>query len=95
MSEKARDGSLSDRSISSQLPYESIADSSYDDSSLLQSFDDSVFEPDTEENMKLVIAESGKRFELGSGLANVKTDLLTMNPVSKNRFCRLYHIKDN
>ena len=82
MSEIARESSHKNEPIPSPLPYEIGSDSSLDDSLMDKTLDDTVFEPNTEDELKNAISESGKRFEFGSGLANVKTDVLQLKPVS-------------
>ena len=83
MSEEARKSMRSFEIPDANLiPYETSLDESLESSFLEQSFEDSVFtEPDTEENLKTALARSGKRFEFGTGLANIRSDCFNLKPV--------------
>ena len=83
MSEKSRNSRKSfeipDLNV---IPYETSIDESLEGSLLEHSFEDSVFaEPDTEENLKTALARSGKRFEFGTGLSNIRADCFELRPV--------------
>ena len=85
MSEIVRDTQTSFKPEASIIPYETRQDDSINSSIMNQTLDDSVFdEPDTEENLKTAYARSGKRFEFGTGISNIRSDIFEVKPVSVN-----------
>ena len=90
MSEKARNSSVDSFAnslcveLDSSLPYETANEISFALSSGSQSLEDSCFlEPDTEENLQTAYKSAGKRFEMGTGLSNIKSDSFCIKPVSE------------